>query len=161
VKAHSIGAPSGLTGKETVMFKISVAVVLAVTLLTSWAVAEEAVKLSDDGLVIQGDKQWANGRLDDARKSFEQAVAANPGSVAARMKLGGFQLASRSYSPAIETYQKTISLDATNAKAWIGLGMAYLHTGQQDLSRAAFAEAIRVEPARKAQLAQLAEKSAK
>ena len=143
------------------MFKISTAVALSATLLTSWAAAAEAVQPPDEVLLIQGDRQWADGRLDEARKSFEQAVANNPQSVAARMKLGGFQLGNNRYSTAVETYQQTISLDANNAKAWIGLGMAYLHTGQNELSRAAFGEAIRIDPARKAQLAQLAEKPVK
>lgn len=143
------------------MFKVTAAVALAMTLLTCWAAETEAVKPTDEALVRQGDTQWANGRLDEARKSFEQAVAVNPRSVANRMKLGGFQLANNRYSPAIETYQQTISLDGNNAKAWIGLGMAYLHTGRHELSRAAFAEAIRIEPARKEQLSQLAEKPVK
>lgn len=143
------------------MFKVTAAVTLTVTLLTSWVVAAEAVKPPDQVLVIQGDKQWADGRLDEARASFTQAVTLNPRSVTARMKLGGFQLGNNSYSSAIGTYQQTISLDANNAKAWIGLGMAYLHTGQHELSRAAFSEAIRIEPARKEQLSQLAEKPVK
>ena len=77
------------------------------------------------------------------------------------MKLGGFQLASRSYSVAVATYQGTISLDAGNALAWVGLVMAYRHSSEPELARAAFAEAIRLEPARKAQLAQLTEKPEK
>jgi cytochrome c-type biogenesis protein CcmH/NrfG len=39
----------------------------------------------------------------------------------------------------------------------MGLGFAYLHSGQPELSRAAFAEAIRVDPSRRDQLAALAE----
>jgi hypothetical protein len=43
----------------------------------------------------------------------------------------------------------------------MGLGLAYLHAGQRELSRAAFEEAVRVEPGRKEQLARLLDKSAK
>lgn len=88
-------------------------------------------------------------------------MAANPLSIVARMKLGGLLLASRNYREAIRTYQQTISLNGNNAKAWMGLGLAYLHAGEKDLSQAAFSEAIRVDPDRRSQLAGLAESSAK
>lgn len=137
-------------------FKIAiVAVSLATALLapSAWA----AVRADDASLISQGDKQWADGKLDDAKKSFEQAVAANPASSTGHMKLAGLLLANHNYPGAIQTYQKTISLDNNNAKAWIGLGLAYLHAGDKELSRAAFAEAVRIEPGRKAQLAKLME----
>ena len=123
--------------------------------------AADGSKSPADARIVRGDQQWAAGQLEGARLSFEQAVVADPRSVAARMKLGGFQLGARSYGAAIPTYQAAISLDPNNAKAWIGLGMAYLHTGQQDLSRAAFAEAVRIEQERKAQLAQLIDQPAR
>jgi len=127
---------------------------LALSLLATGAWAADAA------LLAQGGKQWEAGKLEDARKSFELAVAGDPRSVDAHMKLGGLLLSTNNLAPAIQTYQKAISLDARNAKAWIGLGMAYLHSGQRELSRAAFDEAIRVDPSRKTQLARLAEKPA-
>lgn len=104
-------------------------------------------------LLVQGDQQWAAGKLDLAQKTFEQAVVAEPRSVSAHMKLAGLQLSRQDFKACIETYQKTIGLDAKNAKAWLGLGFAYLHTGKNDLSRAAFNEAIRVDPRNKEKLA--------
>ncbi|MFY9329010.1 MAG: tetratricopeptide repeat protein [Georgfuchsia sp.] len=115
----------------------------------------------DIDFVTQGDKQWAEGRIEDARKSFEQAIAANPGSIDAHMKLGGLQLSNSNNTAAIQTYQRAISLDRDSAKAWMGLGWAYLHSGQRELSKAAFDEAVRVDPSRKAQLAGLMDKIAK
>ena len=76
------------------------------------------------------------------------------------MKLGGLLLSNSNYAAAIQIYQHTIGLDANNAKAWMGLGMAYLHGGQRELSRAAFSEAVRIDPGRKTQLAQLTEQPA-
>lgn len=108
-------------------------------------------------LIEQGDRQWADGKVNDARKSFEQAAAADPKSPAPLLKLGGLHLTSNDPVAAIRTYQRVISLDINNARAWIGLGLAYLHTGQKDLSRAAFSEAIRSDPSRRAQLASLAD----
>lgn len=104
-------------------------------------------------LLKQGDEQWAAGKLDLAQKTFEQAASAQPKSVAARMKLGGLQLSSQNFKAATETYKDVISLDAKNAKAWLGLGFSYLHMDRNDLSLAAFNEAIRVEPSYKERLA--------
>ena len=71
------------------------------------------------------------------------------------MKLAGLQLSRQDYTRAAQTYQRTISLDGNNGKAWIGLGFAYKHSARPELARAAFEEAVRVEPARRAQLAPL------
>jgi cytochrome c-type biogenesis protein CcmH/NrfG len=106
-------------------------------------------------LIEQGDRLWAESRIDDARGKFEQAVADAPQSAEARMKLAGLQLASGHYAEAKQGYQTAISLSGRNAKAWIGLGLAYLHAGDKELARAAFDEAIQIEPARRAQLAAL------
>jgi len=124
----------------------------------AWSVGLAGV---DEGsLISQGNTQWAAGKLDEARKSFEQAVVANPRSVDAQMKLAGLLLASGKYDAAIKTYQKTISLDGNNVRAWMGLGLAYRHAGDKELASSAFEEAVRLEPARKAQLAKLMEKPA-
>lgn len=75
------------------------------------------------------------------------------------MKAAGQLLVSGRYSDAVRAYQEIIGADGRNAKAWIGLGLAYLHAGQRDLSQAAFDEAVRIEPARREQLAKLAERT--
>ena len=106
-----------------------------------------------NALIAQGDQQWAEGHLDLAQKAFEQAVIAEPRSVSAHMKLAGLQLYRQEFKASIETYQWTIGLDPQNARAWLGLGFSYLHTGNNDLSLAAFTEAIRVDPGNKEKLA--------
>jgi tetratricopeptide (TPR) repeat protein len=128
-------------------------VAVALALSAAWAAA------ADTNFLGQGDKQWAEGRTAEARQSFEAAIAAEPKSAVALMKLGGLLLASNDHAAAIQTYKQAISLDNNNAKAWIGLGVAYLHTGDKDLSKAAFSEAIRADPSRKPQLAGLAEET--
>lgn len=138
-------------------FKIGIAAVsVAAALFSSgvWAATTPA----EAGLLAQGDAQWAEGRVNEARTSFEQAVKAEPRSVDAHMKLAGLLFSNRNYSEAIRTYQKSISLDGNNARAWMGLGLAYRHTSQPELAKAAFDEAVRIDPNRKAMLAQLAEK---
>lgn len=144
-------------------FKSAIAAFACAALLSAagaQAANAPAAKADEATLISQGDKAWADKKLDEAKKNFQAAVAANPRSITAHMKLAGYLLANNQFTGAIETYQKTISLDNNNAKAWMGLGMAYLHTGQKELSRAAFSEAVRIEPARKAQLAKLIEEPA-
>jgi cytochrome c-type biogenesis protein CcmH/NrfG len=112
-----------------------------------------SVQAAPNALITQGDQQWADGKLDQAQLAFEQATKNEPQSVSAHMKLAGLQLYRQDFPASIQTYQTTISLDAKNAKAWLGLGFSYLHTGKNDLSLAAFQEAIKVEPANKDKLA--------
>lgn len=71
------------------------------------------------------------------------------------MKLAGLYITRKDYSAGTKQYQRAISLDPKNPKAWIGLGIAYLHSGDKSLTRAAWEEALRLDPARKEQLAPL------
>ena len=102
--------------------------------------------------IVNGDLLWAAGKLDEAEKTFAYAFKVNPKSADAGMKLAGIRLSRQNYSGAIEIYQRVIGVGTPNAKAWIGMGLAYMHTGQPDLTRAAFEEAVRIEPARKQDL---------
>lgn len=130
--------------------------VLAALLVSPSLQAEGIVAPAGAALIEQGDKLWADGKTDLAKASFEQAVSAMPRSPAARMKLAGLLLVTGRYAEAIRSYHDVIGLDSENAKAWIGIGLAYRHAGEKELSRAAFAEAIRIEPARRTELAGLA-----
>ncbi|CAG4884012.1 exported protein of unknown function [Georgfuchsia toluolica] len=139
-------------------FRIAIASVAFVEILL--APGARAADSADATFIAQGNQQWAAGRIDDAKKSFEQALAADPRSIDAHMKLAGLLLVNHNYAEAIQAYQRTIGLDANNAKAWMGLGLACLHSGQRELSRAAFGEAVRIDPRRKTQLAGLIEETA-
>lgn len=104
------------------------------------------------GLIEKGEKLWQENQLDDAQSSFEQAVAADPKSLDANFKLAGLQLSRNNFKGCIQSYQRVIGLDPKNTRAWLGLGISYMHTGKNELSIAAFEEAIRLDPSRKAQL---------
>ena len=99
-------------------------------------------------LIAEAEKHWSAGQLTQAQTAFESAVAAQPDAVIPRLRLAGFQLANQQTTASIENYRKIISQAPGNSTAWIGLGLAYLHSGRPELARAALAEAVRVDPAR-------------
>ena len=80
------------------------------------------------------------------------ALAAEPASVDMELKLAGQQLSNNDFAACIPSYQHIIGLDPGSVRAWLGLGFAYLHTGKNSLSMAAFAEAMRLDPSKKAAL---------
>jgi Flp pilus assembly protein TadD len=102
--------------------------------------------------ITQGDQQWSQGHLDQALKLYAQAVKVDAGSTEAHMRLAGLHLARQDFGAGIQEFKRAIALDPKNARAWVGLGIASLHGGNNNLARAALNEAIRLEPARKAQL---------
>jgi Tfp pilus assembly protein PilF len=106
-------------------------------------------------LLAKGYQQWSVGQLDQAQQTYAQAVKADPRSVEAHMKLAGLYITRKDYGASTQEYHRAISLQPDNAKAWIGLGIAYLHSGDKSLTRAAWEQAMRLEPARKQQLAPL------
>jgi cytochrome c-type biogenesis protein CcmH/NrfG len=104
-------------------------------------------------LIADGMRLLEQGKLEPAQKAFEAAVRADPRSVDATMKLAGVNIAQNNFTAAIALYKRAIALNPNNAKAFIGMGIAYLHSGDKSMSRALFEEALRLEPGRKDQLA--------
>ncbi len=104
-------------------------------------------------LIAKGTRLLEQGKLEPARAALEAAAKADPRSVEAYLKLAGVNIAQNNFSAAIAIYKHAIGLDPNNAKAFIGLGIAYLHSGDKSLTRAALEEAIRLETGRTTQLA--------
>ena len=104
------------------------------------------------GLLQRGEALLNEGKLPEAVAVLREAVAAEPQSAQAFQRLGGAQLMSQDYAGSVESFQRAISLDATNAAAFVGLGMAYLHSGRFGQARAAMVEAKRLDPSKQAKL---------
>ncbi|WP_374600592.1 tetratricopeptide repeat protein [Niveibacterium sp.] len=130
----------------------SILAALLVATASIAAVAAEPAPTSAATLIARADKYWTEGKLDKAGESFAAAVAAEPKSSATLLRLAGFQLSLQEISKSVATYRQVITLEPKNSKAWIGMGLAYLHSGDTELARAALDEAIRVDPARKESL---------
>lgn len=104
------------------------------------------------GLIRAAEEQMQRQDIAAAVASLEQAVAAAPDSALAHTRLGGAYLLDQRFDPAIEEFQRAISLDANNDEAFIGMALAYLHGGRLGLARAALVEARRIAPDKAARI---------
>jgi tetratricopeptide (TPR) repeat protein len=103
----------------------------------------------------QADLAWSRDDLEGAEALFREAVAnATDGEPA--LRLGGFYLAQNRLAEAVERFQQAIGAGlptgSMQARAFVGMGIAYLHLGQSALARAALEEALRADPSREAQV---------
>jgi len=100
----------------------------------------------------RGEALLSQGKLPEALETLQEAVAAEPTSSRAFLRLGGAQLMSQDYAGSINSFQSAISLDGNNAEAFVGMGMAYIHSGRLGPARAALEEAKRIDPAKQAKI---------
>jgi len=105
--------------------------------------------------LVTGDEHWRAGRLEAAEASFLAAAADDARDLEARMKLAGLRLSQQRYSDAIPVYQEAIGIDGGDDRAFIGLAISYLHLQNLALAEAALEEALRINPARREDLAPL------
>ena len=105
-----------------------------------------------DELIEQGETQAGEGKLDEALATLQSAVDSEPGSSLAYTRLGGVQVLRQEYGASIKSFQQAIMLDQGNADAFIGMAVAYLHTGQYPLAREALKEAGELAPAKKQEI---------
>ena len=106
-------------------------------------------------LIATGEAQLAAGDAEAAVATLEQAVAADPTSSLARTRLGGARLMHQEYSAAIQDFRGALGADTNNADAFVGMAVAYLHSGEYALARAALGEARRLAPDKAAQIDQV------
>lgn len=102
-----------------------------------------------------GQRKSQAGDLEGALAAYRRAVADEPRSAVAHTRLGGILLLRQQYKDSIAEFKTAIGLDRSNSDAFVGLGMAYLHTGRYPLARAAFEEARQLKPSRKQQIDQV------
>ena len=105
-----------------------------------------------DGLIEQGQVQAREGKLDEALATLQRAVDSEPRSSLAYTRLGGVQVLRQEYGASIKSFQQAIMLDQGNADAFIGMAVAYLHTGQYQMAREALKEAGELAPAKKQEI---------
>ena len=136
----------------------SVITALILCLAAAWSVAAPAATARD--YLEQADLAWSKDDLEGAEQLFLEAIAnASDGEPA--LRLGGFYLGQNRLAEAVERFQEAITAGlpagSMQARAFVGMGIAYLHLGQSALARAALEEAVRVDPSRAEQVRPLLE----
>ena len=120
--------------------------ILITLLLLLVAATTAQAQNNSETLIQQAQAQSEAGDLEKASNLLNQAIELAPDSSLAYTRLGGVQLLQRDYSSGIKNFQQAIMLDGTNADAFIGLSVAYLHMGRYSLAREALKEASRLGP---------------
>jgi tetratricopeptide (TPR) repeat protein len=100
----------------------------------------------------QGDELYASGEIKSALIYYEKAVKQNPDSSQNWFKLARTQMLDQQNLASVDSFKKSITLDNTNALAFVGMAIAYLHLGKYNHAKAALEEAARIDPARQAEV---------
>ncbi len=129
----------------------AMAALAAAVFLTPLVYADPALP-DAQALIAAGEAQLAQGKAEEAITTLQQAVAADPKSSLAHLRLGGARLMRQENRAAIADFRNAIGADPNNADAFVGMAVAYLHSGDYALARAALGEAKRVAPAKAAEI---------
>jgi cytochrome c-type biogenesis protein CcmH/NrfG len=128
----------------------------AILMVALWLCGWASVQAGDvDALIAAGESKLKSGEIDAAIVDLRQAVAVDPASSRAQTRLGGALLLKQQNAAAIDAFRAAITLSANNADAFIGMAIAYLHSGDDALARAALEEAKRIDPTRAAKIDEL------
>lgn len=93
-----------------------------------------------------GEAYRALGRLDDARRSYQQALSIQPQLAAAHNNLGTILQAQGHLAAAIEHYSQAASLQPDYVDALNNLGTAYQQQGNWSAATEAFGRAVATQP---------------
>ena len=86
------------------------------------------------------------GKLNDARKSFEQATKVNKRFPDAYNNLGATYYAEKSYKKAIAQYRRSLGLEPNSASIYTNIGYAYFAEKQIPKAMEAFHKALELDP---------------
>ena len=128
---------------------------LIATTLCIVAMGHAAAGNGVDALILDGQTQAGEGRLDDALATLQKAVREYPDSSVAYTRLGGIQVLKQQYRRGIESFQQAVMLDGSNADAFVGMALAYLHLGRYEPARQALREAEKLDASKKTEIARV------
>lgn len=109
-------------------------------------VAAVAAADTAGSMVDQGNRYWADNKLDLAEQAYMQAITAEPESLDAHRQLASLYLSQNKTEQAIESYQTAITIDPDNAALFVGICLAYLHQGSFSRSHAMCSRALELDP---------------
>jgi tetratricopeptide (TPR) repeat protein len=103
-------------------------------------------------MIQKGYELTQAGQLDKALDTLREAVNKDPDSSLGYTRLGGVRLLRQEYTEGIRDFQHAIILDQSNASAFIGMAVAYLHMGRYELAKAALDEAEKLDPSKQTEI---------
>ncbi|HJQ35371.1 MAG TPA: tetratricopeptide repeat protein [Pyrinomonadaceae bacterium] len=124
-------------------------VLFVCALLTAQAFAHDGPKSPQSGADVyyrDGARFALEGRLPEAAKAFEQAVALDPDNGNAYFALGNVYAEMGRWADAVNAYYKAVSLNKNDVEAHNNLGVALGQRGQHAQAAAAFERAIKIYP---------------
>jgi tetratricopeptide (TPR) repeat protein len=84
--------------------------------------------------------------VDEARKSYQEALKLDRKSVAAHLGLARLNAATDQYPKAVAAYQKAVDVAPKDASAWYALGLCHNHMQHWDKALTAVAKASQLDP---------------
>lgn len=97
-------------------------------------------------LIESGRRARDAGRLDEARASFERALAMSPSSSLIPRELASVEIAAGALDDAETHAKRALQLDGNDAEAYAILGRVYETRGQTREASAAYASAYKIDP---------------
>ncbi len=122
---------------------------LGLLVCAAWASARDAAAQGGapaDVYYRDGARFALEGRLVEATKAFEQAVALDPSNGNAYYALGNVYAETGRWADAVNAYYKSLSLNREDVEALNNLGVALRMRGQHKQAAAAFEKAIKIYP---------------
>ena len=123
-----------------------VAIMTSAFISTNLVVQASEQAGATDTMFSRADELAAKGEFDAAITAVQEVVDKHPDSSLAHQRLGGMLLLKGDNRQAIDSFRTAIGLDERNGRAFIGMGMAYIHMGSYTLARASFDEALSRQP---------------
>jgi len=99
-----------------------------------------------DAFYRDGARLALEGRLAEAARAFEQAVALDPSNGNAHYGLGNVYAESGRWAEAVNSYHKAVSINREDVEAYNNLGVALAMRGQHVQAAAAFEKAVKIYP---------------
>lgn len=99
---------------------------------------QKALRHNERGLEL-----FSKGKLEQAVKEYEEAIAAHPALAAAHNNLGSAHFAAGRFERAADAFRRATELDADYGQAHFNLALAHIKLGREREAHAALAEALR------------------
>jgi tetratricopeptide (TPR) repeat protein len=93
----------------------------------------------------KGERLFGEGKPNEALASFQEGFRYRPRNALARTYAGLIRNQLHQPEKAIPEFRMALDIDLTQARAWMGLGVAYAWTGQPNEAAHAFSETVRLD----------------